>query len=487
MSTQKTTFALFYGNRSFFPASLIAEARTELPRALAGMGHRTIALEPDATRCGAVETPEEGRKFAAFLAAHRGEFGGVILSLPNFGDENGAVAALRDAGVPILVHAWPDTLDRMRPELRRDSFCGKLSMMDVFGQNGLPFTALAPHVAAPGAEAFRRNVEHFDRVCRVVNGMRRVTVGAIGARTTPFKTVRIDEVALQRRGITVETLDLSEIIARMGSIAAGEEAYRAKAAALQACTSWEGVPGTAFDALVRLGVVLDRVTAEYGMDAIALRCWTELQTQVGVSPCVLLGEMNERWGAAACEVDVGSALAMRALSLASGGPAACLDWNNNYGDDEEKCVLFHCGPVPASLMEPGGRITEHAILAATVGRGCSFGCNVGRIRPGAITFGNLLTDQGRIKCFLGTGRFTADPVPSDFFGCAGVAEIPRLQDVLLHLGREGHRHHVAVAPGSVVAPLREALGRYLGYEVTVPQDDPALQAGAAPISRATSR
>lgn len=470
MTTPKTTFALFYGNRGFFPASLIAEARAELPRVLAAMGHRTIALDPAATRYGAVETVEEGRKFAAFLAEHRGEFGGVILSLPNFGDENGAIAALRDAGVPILVHAYPDTLDRMQPENRRDSFCGKLSVMDVFRQNGLAFTALAPHVAAPGGDAFRRNVEHFDRVCRVVGGMRRVTVGAVGARTTPFKTVRIDEVALQRHGITVETLDLSDIFARMRSLSTGEDAYTAKAAALKAFTSWDGVPDRAFEGLVRLGVVLDRVSEEYGMDAIALRCWTELQQQVGVSPCVLLGEMNERGEAAACEVDVGSALAMRALSLASGGPAACLDWNNNYGDESEKCILFHCGPVPASLMEPGGRVTGHAILENSVGPGCSFGCNVGRIRPATMTFGNLLTDGGRLKFFLGAGRFTADPIPREFFGCAGVAEIPGLQDVLLHLGQAGHRHHVAVASGIVVEPLREALVRYLGCEVTVPQE-----------------
>lgn len=471
MNIPKTTFALFYGNRGFFPASLIADARAELPRALGAMGHRTIAMDAAATRYGAVETVEEGRKFAAFLEAHRGEFGGVILTLPNFGDENGAVAALRDAGVPILVHAWPDALDRMQPENRRDSFCGKLSVMDVFCQNGIPFTALAPHVSAPSSDAFRRNVEVFDRVCRVANGMRRVTVGAIGARTTPFKTVRIDEVALQRHGITVETLDLSDVFARMKALAAASDAYRAKAAALKAFTSWDGVPDRAFDGLVRLGVVLDQVSAEYGMEAIALRCWTELQSQIGVSPCVLLGEFNERFGAAACEVDVGSALAMRALSLAAGGPAACLDWNNNYGDETEKCILFHCGPVPSSLMEPGGRVTGHAILENSVGPGCSWGCNVGRIRPTPITFGNLLTDRGCLKFYVGVGRFTKDPIPREFFGCAGVAEIPGLQDVLLHMGREGHRHHVAVAPGTLVEPIREALGRYLGWKVTVPQEE----------------
>jgi L-fucose isomerase-like protein len=474
MNAPKTTFALFYGNRGFFPASLIAEARAELPRVLAAMGHRTIAMDPAATRHGAVETPAEGRKFAAFLREHRGGFGGVILCLPNFGDETGAVAALAEAGVPILVHAYPDALDRMQPEVRRDAFCGKFSIMDVFAQYGVKFTALKPHTAAPSGEEFRKNVEHFDRVCRVVNGVKGMVVGAIGARTTPFKTVRIDEVALQRHGITVETLDLSDILLRMKSLAAGDPALKEKAGVLRTYTSWKGVPEAAFDGIARLGVVLDTVVVEYGMHAIALRCWIELQSQLGLSPCVLLGEMNDRGVTAACEVDVGNAVAMRALSLASGEPAACLDWNNNYGDEEEKCILFHCGPVPSALMEPGGRIVDHAILANSVGAGCGWGCNAGRIKPTPMSFGSLMTDAGRLRFYLGHGRFTADPIPAEFFGCAGVAEIPGLQDVLLRAGREGHRHHVSVTPGSVVDPVREALERYLGCDVAVPQDERAI-------------
>jgi L-fucose isomerase-like protein len=207
------------------------------------------------------------------------------------------------------------------------------------------------------------------------------------------------------------------------------------------------------------------------MDAIALRCWIELQTQLGISPCVLLGELNDRGVPAACEVDVGSAVMMRALSLASAGPATCLDWNNNYGEEEEKCILFHCGPVPSSMMEPGGRIVDHAILANTVGKGCGFGCNAGRIRAGDMTFGSMLTDQGKLRFYLGQGRFTTDPIPAEFFGCAGVAEIPGLQDALLRIGREGHRHHVSVTPGSVREPLREALEYYLGFGVSLPQQD----------------
>ncbi len=466
---QRTTFALFFGNRGFFPASLIAEAREELPRVLKEWGYGVLMLEEEATRYGAVETPKEGEVYANFLRANRGRYGGVVLCLPNFGDETGAVAALEEAGVPILVQAYPDELDRMAPEVRRDAFCGKISIMDVFGQYGVKFSALKPHVVSPAHERFRANVEHFDRVCRVVNGLRGMVVGAIGARTTAFKTVRIDEVALQRHGITTETLDLSSVFARMKGVAGDGEPYRGKAERLKEYTSWAGVPEEAFDRIVRLGVVLDEIVEEYELDALAVRCWLEMQEQLGISPCVLLGEMNDRGLPAACEVDVGNAVAMYALTLASGEPAACLDWNNNYGDDDEKCILFHCGPVPRRLMADKGRITDHPILANEVGEGCGYGCNVGRIAPAEFTFGSMLTEAGTLRFYLGQGRFTEDRIPPEFFGCAGVAEVEKLQEVLLHVGRHGFRHHVSVTPGRVLAPVREALGHYLGFEVGLPQ------------------
>jgi len=470
VTTEKTTFALFFGNRGFFPASLLAEAREELPRVLKSMGHDVLVLDAEATRYGAVETPREGEIYANFLAENRGKFDGVILSLPNFGDETGAVAALKDAGVPIFIQGYPDDMDRMAPEVRRDAFCGKLSIMDVFHQYGLKFTALKPHVVSPTSARFRENVEHFDRVCRVTAGLRNMVVGAIGARTTAFKTVRIDEVALQRHGITMETLDLSDVFGRMKAVDPAKEPYQAKAQTLREYTSWAGVPEQAFERIVRLGVVLDAVIDEYRMDALALRCWIELQQQLGISACVLLGELNNRGIPAACEVDVGNAVAMAALHYASGEPSTCLDWNNNYGDEDDKCILFHCGPVPRSLMAGPGHIADHAILANSVGEGCGYGCHVGRIAPFDFTFASMLTEEGKLHFYLGNGAFTEDPIPSEFFGCGGVAAIPRLQDVLLHVGYKGYRHHVSVTRGQVLEPVREALVTYLGFDVAVPQE-----------------
>ena len=471
MNNKKTTFALFFGNRGFFPASLIAQAREELPRLLQSWGHDVIMMEEAATRYGAVETREEGERFAHFLRENHGNFGGVIVSLPNFGDEFGAVTALKDIDVPILIQAYPDDLDKMEPALRRDAFCGKLSIMDVFQQYSLKFTTLKPHVVYPGSDAFKQNIDYFDRVCRVVNGMRGMVVGAIGARTTPFKTVRIDEITLQRYGIVVETIDLAEVIARVKATSTGSDAYREKAALLRDYAAWDGVPDGAFENIIKLGLVLDELIEAYRMDTIALRCWLELQTQLGISPCVLVGELNNRLVSSACEVDIGSSITMHALSLASGQPATCLDWNNNYGDVEDKCILFHCGPVPKALMTDKGQITDHLILQNELGEGRSYGCHVGRIAEMDFTFGNIITTGGQVDIYLGQGQITADPVPGNFFGCAGVAQVDHLEEVLLHIGRTGHRHHVNLTPGRLQSPVREALGHYLGFTVAIPQQN----------------
>jgi L-fucose isomerase-like protein len=460
------TFALYFGNRGFFPETLIAAARREMAAAVRRQGHEALLLDADATRYGAVETPEEGRRYARFLAEHRSRVDGVILCLPNFGDETGAVAALQDAGVPILVQAYPDEMHRMGFKHRRDAFCGKFSVLDVFCQYGVKCTTFAPHTVHPGSPAFRQHLAWFAAVCRIVKRLRRLTVGAVGARTTAFKTIRFDELALQRRGITTETFDLSEVFQRVRGMKTGSAAYRAKAARLKAYTRWHGVPAGRFMNLVKTGVALDDMTREYGLDALALRCWLELEKELGIAPCVLLSEMNDRGIPAACELDVCNAVAMSALGAASEQPATCLDWNNNYGDAPDKCILFHCGPVPQTLMTGRGRVIEHPMFAKALGAGCGYGCNVGRIARAPLTFASTKTQDGQLGFYLGEGRFTGDRIPRDFFGCAGVAEIAGLQDKLLTIGREGYRHHVGVTVGHVAVPVREAFVRYLGYTDT---------------------
>ncbi len=459
------TFALFFGNRGFFPESLIAEARRDVKQAVEAQGFDVLMLDEDATRFGAVETPEDGRIYAQFLAEHAGDYDGVILSLPNFGDENGAVTALRDCGVPILIQAYPDEIGKMDFQHRRDAFCGKFSIMDVFYQFNLPFTVFEPHTVHPLDSVFAAQLQTFASVCRVANGMERFTIGAIGARTTAFKTVRFDELTLQNYGITTETLDMSQVFLRVKNVDTTAARFKDRRTRLADYTDWSDAPAEKLDTLTKVSLVLDDIIEEFQLDCLALRCWIELEQELGVAPCVLLSELNDRGFVAACELDVGNAVAMYALSLAGSQPVTCLDWNNNYGTDQDKCILFHCGPVPQSLMAGKGHIVDHPMFAKSYGAGCGWGCNVGRIAPSPMTFASAKTDVGRLVFYLGEGTFTEDPIEEGFFGCGGVAQVRALQSKLLTIGRNGFRHHVSVAFGQHHGAVREAFMTYLGYDL----------------------
>jgi len=461
-----TTFALYFGNRGFFPESLIAAARHELTKRLRELGFASIVIDENATRYGAVETSAEGRVYADFLAKNRGKYQGVILCLPNFGDENGAAEALRDCGTPIYILAYPDELDKMDFSLRRDAFCGKLSIMDVFTQFRIPFTAWEPHTLAPSSPQFAEQMREFAAVCRIVGGMKRCRIGAIGARPTAFKTIRFDETTLQKYGITVEVFDNSDLLLEMDKITSDDPQLRAKIIRFKNYTDCSEVPPDKLETLSRLSLAIDHLIAEHQLQALGLRCWFDLEQTLKISPCVVLSELNDRGFPAACELDIGNAVAMYALHLASQEPATCLDWNNNYGDDPDKCILFHCGPVPQSLMTAKGKVVDHPMFAKVLGNGCAFGCNVGRIRPMEFSFASTTTIDGMLRYYVGTGEFTNDLIPPEFFGCGGAAHIPDLQRKINRLGYAGYRHHVGVTPGRWERALREAFDRYLGYSVT---------------------
>ncbi len=457
-------FALFFGNRGFMPGELITGARKDMIEAVTRAGHEYIAMDEELTRYGAIETRDEGRMYHDWLKSHEGEYDGVILCMPIFIDENGAVTALQDAGVPILMQAYPDEIGKMDFRYRRDAYCGKFSVTDVFYQYKIPFTVLKPHVVHPLSKEFAENLDEFAAICRVVKGMKRFNLGCIGARTTAFKTVRFDEVTLQRYGINVESFDLSELVYKVGRKSDDDVAVVEKMAALERYTDFSRVPMANKITLAKISVVIDEYIEEYHLDAITLRCWNEMETILRVCPCVLLSELNDRGIVASCEIDLTSAITMRAMSLASQKPTACLDWNNNYGDDPNKVILFHCGPVAQTLMDGNGTVTEHKMFAKG-DPGSGWGTNEGRIKAFDMTFSNGFTEDGKFKVYVSEARFTGEPIEDGFFGCGGVAEIPDLQNKLIRLAKGGFKHHTTVGVGHMKSVLEEAFKTYLNYEV----------------------
>lgn len=460
-------FAICLANRGTFPGSLFDAARKELVKALAAQGHSAIMLPSGLTRYDAVGSIAEGRLYAKFLSEKRGEYDGVILSLPNFGDENGAVVALKEAGVPILVQAFPDEPSKMGIATRRDAVCGKLAICNVLRQAGIPYTLTADFAASPKSKAFAEDISRFAALCRIVKSLKSFNVGVLGARTTPFKTVRIDEIAFQKRGVNVETLDLSQVFKLMRE--AGDEEIAAKRKDIESYARRAPCCAKRIDALARLAVAIDKIVSEYALDSVAIRCWDEFQTEWGISPCVVMSMLNDKGFPAACETDVNNAVMMKAVGLAAGEgeSVAVFDVNNNYGSAKDKAVFFHCSAVPKGMLIGKGLIEDHPILAKAMGPDTSVGVHNGKMKAGPVTVASLRSENGELKGFVTEGEITTLDPGKGFFGTGFVfrKDDGDMNGLFNYMAENGYRHHVAFAYGKNSSVVREALCKYLGYKI----------------------
>jgi L-fucose isomerase-like protein len=460
------TFGLIVGNRGFFPDHLARSGREEMIRAIEKAGHKAVVLGTADSKQGAVETREEALKCAALFRAHASELDGVIVTLPNFGEERAIAEALRhaDLPVPVLIQATPDAAGKMTIADRRDSFCGKMSACSNLKQYGIPYSLTTMHTEAPDSVLFASDLDWFAAVCRTVKGLRRLRVGAIGARPAAFNTVRYSEKILERNGISVEPIDLSEIFGRVEKLGDSDARTTAKLDEIRAYVRTEGIPQTSLLKMAKMGAVIEGWMRDHSLDVTAIQCWTSMEEYFGVVPCTIMSMMSNGLMSSGCEVDVTGVVGMHALRLASGTPSALLDWNNNYGSDPDKAVCFHCSNLPKHFFEDV-RMDFQEIIAGTVGKENTFGTVVGRVKAGPMSFARFSTDDdnGCIRGYVGEGEFTNDPLTT--FGGAGVVHIPNLQALLRMICDEGFEHHVAGSFSSCATAVQEATTKYLGWDV----------------------
>ncbi len=465
MAVKKMTMGLIVGNRGFFPDHLAKTGREEMLRALQGAGMDVVALTPEESKYGAVETREESRRCAELFKKNRERVDGVIVTLPNFGEERAIADTLRlaDLRVPVLIQATPDDPKKMTIAFRRDSFCGKMSACNNLKQYGIPYSITTLHTEAPDSPEFAADLQWFAATCRVVNGFRNLRVGAIGARPAAFNTVRYSEKILEANGISIETLDLSEVLGAIDRMKDNDDAAQAKLASIKKYVDSKEVPETALMKMAKLGAVIDRWMARTEVAISAVQCWTSLEENFGVVPCTVMSMMSEQLFSSACEVDIAGVLGMHALQLASGTPSALLDWNNNYGTNPDKAVCFHCANLPKHFFR-SFKMDFQEIIAGTVGKENTYGTVVGLIKPEQMSFARFSTNdlEGKMRGYVGEGRFTDDPLNT--FGGAGVVEIPKMQKLLHYICENGFEHHVAANLSSVAGAVHEAATRYLGWD-----------------------
>lgn len=463
-----STFGVIISNRSFFPDHLVRTAREKLMAAMEQWGHQVIALSPEDTYLGQTMTYEEAKKCAALFRAHSAEIEGIIVCLPNFGEETGVADAIKMSGlnVPILVQACDDDLDKLQLENRRDAYCGKLSLCNNLYQYGIPYTLTARHTCPVDSEEFHADVERFARICAVVKALRTARIAQLGARVTPFRTVRYSEKLLQQAGISVITEDMSEIFADAWLLQDDDPRVLAREAEIRAYGNI--CPGIAREKVLKqakLSLTIDQWMADHECVASAVQCWDSVEANYGCAACLSMSMMSSRGLPSACETDVMGAVSLLALLKASGVAPVYQDWDNNYGGDTDRCVNVHCSNYPAAAFREKPEIANLDILATTLGTEYSFGALKGRVRPDKMTFLKVSTDdrRGVIKCYLGQGEFTDDPLET--FGGVAVCHVKNLDGLMHYVAKNGFEHHVAIVQAECADILEEALGNYLGWEV----------------------
>jgi L-fucose isomerase-like protein len=463
----KITFGVIATNRNFFADSLVASGRRKVLDKLAEFGIDTVALSETDTNLGAVETWSDAQKCAALFKQHQDKIDGIVVTLPNFGDEKGVAEALRLSGlrVPILLHAFPDVTSELTAAGRRDAFCGKISLSNNLYQYGMNFSLTENHTVDPDSEEFKAEIQRFVRLCRVVKGMRKARLGAVGARPNAFQTVRYSEKLLDAYGINVSTMDLSEVFGNAEKIANDDPRVRAKLEEINAYAPSRGAPDDRLVLMAKLALVLTDWMDAYDIDATAFQCWDSLQKNYGINACTVMSMMSEKLMPSACEVDIAGTASMYALTLAADAPSALVDWNNNYNNELDKCLYFHCGNWAKSLVG-NIELIQAEVLGTTLGRENTWGAIQGRTPAGPLTFARIDTDdrRGVIHTYVGEGRFTDDPL-STISGSHAVVEVPGLQRLLRFICKNGFAHHCAMSQSSVADILQEAFETYLGWEV----------------------
>ncbi|MHB1375924.1 MAG: L-fucose/L-arabinose isomerase family protein [Candidatus Humimicrobiaceae bacterium] len=462
------TFGVLVGTRGFFNPKLASTGRKELLALLDKLGYKYVIVGENDTKYGVIETIEDAKKCAALFRANYERIDGIIVSLPNFGDEIGVVETLSFAklDLPVIVQACDDNTDHMEMENRRDAFCGKLSVCNNLYQYKIKFTNTTFHTCPIKSKEFENDLSYFAKVCSVVKGIRTARIAQIGTRPAAFQTVRYSEKLLQDSGITVIPVDLSVIITaanRMSDLAAE---VKDKVAEIKKYGSIQN--GITDDKIIRsakLNITIEQFMKENQCVAGAVQCWDSIQKNYGCAACLPMSMLGEKGIPMACETDVAGAVMMYAMNLASDSPSGYLDWNNNFRQDRDMCINFHCSNFPKSFMNSEIAISNLDILGNSIGYDICFGACKGQAKAGPMTYGKISTDDvwGTIKAYFGEGEFTDDPVKSG--GGFAVCKVPNLQDLMDYMCKNGFEHHVAMNRGNYAKVLNEAFENYLGWEV----------------------
>lgn len=378
---------------------------------------------------------------------------GLFLPHCNFGTEYECARLAKELGVPVLL--WGPLDERPEPDgtRLRDTQCGLFATGKVLRRFGVPFTYMTNcRLEDP---VFERGLRDFMAVCNVVKTFRHIRILQISTRPFDFWSTMCNEgELLEKFNIQLAPIPMGELVdevrKNLGNVAETQEVMTYCRANMNIATKDDEL-----EKVAAMKVAMKHLAEKYGCNAIAIQCWNQLQTELGIMPCAANALLNEEGIPTVCETDIHGAITALLVEAAGMGQVRSFfaDWTIRHPDCPNGELLQHCGPWPISVA--GEKPTVTYPLAFDYP-----GSITAEAKHGDVSLVRFDGDLGQYSLLLGHAKGIDGPKGMGTYLWVEVDNIKRLEAKLV----EGpYIHHCVGIHKDVVPVLYEAC-KYIGVK-----------------------
>lgn len=378
---------------------------------------------------------------------------GLFLPHCNFGTEHECARLAKELGVPVLL--WGPLDERPEPDgtRLRDTQCGLFATGKVLRRFGVPFTYMTNcRLEDP---VFERGLRDFMAVCNVVKTFRHIRILQISTRPFDFWSTMCNEgELLEKFNIQLAPIPMGELVdevrKNLGNVAETQEVMTYCRANMNIA-----IKDDELEKVAAMKVAMKHLAEKYGCNAIAIQCWNQLQTELGIMPCAANALLNEEGIPTVCETDIHGAITALLVEAAGMGQVRSFfaDWTIRHPDCPNGELLQHCGPWPISVAGEKPTITYPLAFDHP-------GSITAEAKHGDVSLVRFDGDLGQYSLLLGHAKGIDGPKGMGTYLWVEVDNIKRLEAKLV----EGpYIHHCVGIHKDVVPVLYEAC-KYIGVK-----------------------
>lgn len=376
---------------------------------------------------------------------------GLFLPHCNFGTEYLCARLAKDLGVPVLLWGPLDERPEENGVRLRDTQCGLFATGKVLRRFQVPFTYMTNcRLEDP---VFERGLRDFMAVCNVVKTFKQMRILQISTRPFDFWTTLCNEgELLEKFNIQLAPIPMPELIDMVKKVK--EERTEVLEVVEYCKTNMDIlVKPEELEMVAALKVAMKRLAVKYGCQAIAIQCWNQLQSELGIMPCAANSLLNEEGIPVVCETDIHGAITALMVEAAGMNETRGFfaDWTIRHPDIANGELLQHCGPWPISVAKERPKLTYPLAFEHP-------GSITAEAKHGRMSLCRFDGDNGEYSLLLGNAKGVEGPKGMGTYVWVEVENIKRLEEKIV---TGPYIHHCVGIHQDVVPVLYEAC-KYIG-------------------------